>query len=176
MSRTALEIFNEGMKRKCATWLKAAKQFKDNDYELDAKYYIFKDGYKVVLKQSQHKDTLADLVEFKFGIDKALEGLDDDKSYYKSGEKLKEGTKLIAYDFLKEMNDEYNDLVITGTMVALIQKCDNKSSKIRKHFHAYREQVKSKLDKMVQGKKEAHEVALRLVAKWDGTLKSGEKE
>jgi gas vesicle protein len=146
---------NEGLKKNCSGWLDLAKFFSNSDYNPhDARCTIFKDGYKVVLKQSQHKDTLADLAEFKLSIDIALEGLDDDKSRSATGEKLNEGMKLNAYNFLKEMNDQYIDLVISATMIELLPKCGNKVKKIRKHYQAYHEQVKSKLDKMVQKKKD----------------------
>jgi hypothetical protein len=156
MSLSILEVLNEQLKQNCADWLEMAKLFSDHKGR-DATYSIFKDGYKVVLKQSQHKDTLADLAELKLSIDIALEHLDDDKSIDATGEKLNEGRKLIAYEFLKAMNDEYNDFVISATTIELVQKCGNKTKKIGKHFDAYHEQVKSKLDKMVQKKKDERE-------------------
>jgi hypothetical protein len=155
-TQTPLEVLNEGLKKNCAEWRELASVFSNYNNE-DAPYRTFKDGYKVVLKQSQHKDTLADLAKFKFTIDIAMEHLDDDVSITATGEKLNEGMKLNAYNFLKEMNDQYIDLVISATMIELVQKCGNKVKKIGKHYRAYHEQVKSKLDKMVQKKKDERE-------------------
>jgi hypothetical protein len=149
MALTPLEELNEILNERCSNWKKMTNYFSDG-YKPDAKQYIFKKGYKVVLKQLLHKKTLTDLALFKKLINNALELIDDDTAHYSTGEKLDEGTKLDAYNFLKNMNDEYNDLVISATAIEMVQKCGNNRKKITKHFDAYHEQVKTKLDKMIE--------------------------
>jgi ubiquitin len=153
MALTPLEELNVDLKQRCSNWKEMAKYFSE-DYKPDAQYAVFKCGYKVVLKQMLHKNTLRELSVFKMFIDATLEGLDDDTAKYSTGENLKEGTKLNAYNFLRDMNEEYNKLVIYATAIELVPKCRNNHKKIGKHFDVYHEQVKSKLDKMIEEVKE----------------------
>ena len=156
MTLTSLEILNEDLKQRSSNWKIMVKHFSD-DYEPDAQYYVFQAGYKVVLKQLLHQKTLTDLAYFKMLIDNACEALDDDTAKYETGEKLNDGTKLNAYNFLKDMNNEYKKLIVYATAIEMVQKCGNNRKKIKKHYRAYYEQVKSKLDKMVEDAKKGDE-------------------
>ena len=152
MSLTPSEYLDEDLKERCELWKEMVKFFSD-DYEPDAIYFIYKAGYEVVLKQMLHKNTLSDLLYFKLLIDATCEVLDEDTATYETGEKLKDGRKLNVYNFLKDMNEEYDELIKMATLIKLIPKCDNNRNEIGKHYDVYYAQLKSKLDKMVEDAK-----------------------
>jgi len=152
MSLTPSEYLDEDLKERASNWKEMAKHFSDG-YEPDSQYYVFKEGYKVVLKQMLQKNTLRDLALFKLYIDAACEVLDEDMAKYEDGEKLKDGRKLDIYNFLKGMNEEYDELIKMATLIELIPKCDNNRKQIGKHYHVYYAQLKSKLDKMIEDAK-----------------------
>lgn len=152
MSLTPSEYLNEDLKEKCSSWKEMAKFFSDG-YIPDAKYAVFKAGYKVVLKQMLHKNTLSDLLWFKLLIDATCEVLDEDMATYEDGEKLKDGKKLTVYNFLKAMNEEYDELIKMATLIDLIPMCENNRQEIGRLYHSYHDQLKSILDKMVEDAK-----------------------
>jgi hypothetical protein len=155
------EVLDEQLKLNVATFSKMSpKTLIEGDCALKN---IFKAGYTVVLKQSQHRDTLTDLAKYKALIDLAMESLDDDETtMISTGKKLNEGQKLTFYNFLGNQHSYYIDTLNLASVIELVKKTNNNEKKILKHLDAYTEQVKSKLEKMVQKiKKEAEEKKLR---------------
>ena len=110
--------------------------------------------FGVAVRITEHdRKLIPALVDIKLHINSAMEGLDEDTARHcgegSCGEKLNEGFKLVAYDFLKLIQENWEEMISLAALMELGYICKS-PQQVRNNAEKYITAVRSKIEAKVE--------------------------
>jgi len=112
------------------------------------------DLLRIAHRVSQHdRKLIPAMAKLKWRMNAAMEALDDDTAYlYDRGVKLEEfdeGNKIIAYEFLKVMQEEWEEMINFISLLEMGYICKSVHH-VKQNFGSYITAVRSKIEAKVE--------------------------